>query len=182
MSRKKLTILIIAAVAVLAIGVSVTWAYLTASSAVSNVFTIGNVSLTLTETTGETYPLTPGTTLTKDPVLTVKAGSEVSWVFFTAHVDAELRNYVTYEIAAGWTPLDGYTDVYYRLVDAATADRAFALLKNHSVQVSETVTEEQLAAMTSSLKMNFTGYALQQDGIADPHQAWEILNEEVTVR
>ena len=65
-------------------------AYLTSSDTVTNTFTVGKVEIKLDETdvtnpTGprvkaNSYKLMPGTTYTKDPTVTVKAGSEESYV------------------------------------------------------------------------------------------------------
>lgn len=181
MSRKKLITLTSIAAAVL-IGVGITLAFMTSSSAVSNTFTVGNVKLTLEETTGTTYQLTPGTTLTKDPVLTVKAGSEASWVFFKAGKDSALSEYVDYEVTTGWILLDGYTDVYYRRVEKTSTDRSFTLLAGDTVRVKDTVTEEQLNSLKQSLKLAFTGYAIQRQGFNTPQEAWAALTKEVTRR
>ena len=92
--KKKLTLLV-AFVLVFALGVAGTFAYLTSSATVTNTFTVGNVQIKLDETAvdemgnatndgrlekGNAYHLLPGHTYTKDPVVTVKAGSENSYV------------------------------------------------------------------------------------------------------
>ena len=70
-------------------------AYLTSTDTVENTFTVGNVKITLDEAKVNTdgtlvegaarvkansYKLLPGHTYTKDPTVTVKAGSESSYV------------------------------------------------------------------------------------------------------
>ena len=81
MNKKfRLAIAILTILAVM-FGVGVTVAYLVASSKpVINVFTIGDIQLSLTETTGTDYQLVPGTTVKKDPKLTVKAGSDACFL------------------------------------------------------------------------------------------------------
>ena len=107
-AKKKLLIALCILVGVVAIVVSsvvATVAYLTSSAAVSNVFTIGNVGITMTEskvnTNGElvdngqtqvdtnTYHLVPNKTYTKDPTITVTPGSEKSYLFVLVRNDIE---------------------------------------------------------------------------------------------
>jgi len=97
MNKKILTIVGAAFCAVLLVAGSImgTLAYLTSTASVTNTFTVGNVSITLTEspvdangkkTTGDrvyanNYHLVPGTTYDKDPLITVAANSEASYIF-----------------------------------------------------------------------------------------------------
>ena len=72
--KKKLTT-VLAIVLVVALSVAGTYAYLTAKTAqVVNTFTVGNVNIDLTEKTTD-YKMVPGTTINKDPKVTVKADS-----------------------------------------------------------------------------------------------------------
>ena len=87
--------LVVAFVLVFALGVAGTFAYLTSEKTVTNTFTVGNVAITLLETDVDKngnpipsaspvvendYHLLPGHTYTKDPTVTVLAGSEESYV------------------------------------------------------------------------------------------------------
>lgn len=140
---------------------------------VKNTFTVGDINIDLTETTGETYKMVPGNTLGKDPKVTVKAGSEACWLFVKVDKSANFDTFMTYAIADGWTALSGVDGVYYREVPAADTDTAYAVLKNNQVIVKEDVTKQQLQAVTGSLPtMTFTAYAVQQDNIADAATAW----------
>ena len=106
--KKKLIIALCAIVGVVAISVTsvlATVAYLTSSAAVSNVFTVGNVTMKMTEskvnpngtyvtdatnrTDTNTYHLVPGTKYIKDPVITIEAGSENSYLFALVRNDLE---------------------------------------------------------------------------------------------
>ena len=105
--RKKILLVLGATLAAVAIAVSsvlATVAYLTASSAVSNVFSIGKVGITMTETkvdndghklaSGEqvdtnTYLLIPNTTYDKDPRITVLPESIDSYLFVLVRNDIE---------------------------------------------------------------------------------------------
>ena len=94
MKKKILVACLCVALAVLTIA-GTTLAYLTSTAKVTNTFTVGNVSIKLDEAkvtelgapvegaarVGEnSYKLLPGRTYTKDPTVTVKSGSEESYV------------------------------------------------------------------------------------------------------
>lgn len=89
-TKSKALLLTLCAVLLIAASVLGTMAYLTSTDTVTNTFTIGKVEITLDETDvtnpngprvkANSYKLMPGTTYTKDPTVTVKAGSEESYV------------------------------------------------------------------------------------------------------
>lgn len=89
-TKSKALLLTLCAVLLIAASVLGTMAYLTSSAEVKNTFTIGKVEIKLDKTdvtnptgprvTANSYKLMPGTTYTKDPTVTVKAGSEESYV------------------------------------------------------------------------------------------------------
>ena len=86
-TKSKALLLTLCAVLLIAASVLGTMAYLTSSAEVKNTFTIGKVEIKLDVTnptgprvTANSYKLMPGTTYTKDPTVTVKAGSEESYV------------------------------------------------------------------------------------------------------
>ena len=111
--KKKLltTGLAVALAALLLIGGG-TFAYLQAQTDDTvNTFSTNEVKVDLTETTGENYNIIPGTTQKKDPKVTVD-NSVDAYVY--VKVTDKTDGLVTYEIAEGWTKLEGYDDVYYR--------------------------------------------------------------------
>ena len=93
-TKSKALLLTLCAVLLVAASVLGTMAYLTSSAEVKNTFTIGKVEIKLDEAKvdelgnvvsdnrvqANEYKLMPGTTYTKDPTVTVKAGSEESYV------------------------------------------------------------------------------------------------------
>lgn len=121
---------------VLALSVGGTIAYLTAeTNNITNTFTVGNITITLAETTGQSsnykYKIVPGATVAKDPTITVKATSEKCYVY--AYVDNALilnNNVVaTPNVSTvDWSVVeakDGKTLYRYKvIVDAAQADQA----------------------------------------------------------
>lgn len=94
-TKSKALLLTLCAVLLVAASVLGTMAYLTSTDTVTNTFTVGKVEIKLDEAkvtadgipvegaarvTANSYKLMPGTTYTKDPTVTVKAGSEDSYV------------------------------------------------------------------------------------------------------
>lgn len=176
--KKRTITMLVAAVAALALGVGATIAFLMASShPVINYFTVGNIKLTLSETTGDTYPMVPGTTVDKDPQLTVEKGSEACWLFFRVEKVNDFDRYMVYAVADGWSPLLGETDVYYRKLDAATVPLSFPLLKGDAVEIREAVTEEEMDAIDKRPTLTFYGYAVQAEGVGTATKAWQLLKE-----
>jgi len=174
--KKKISLLGIALTLVAFVGVSATLAWLVASSrTVTNTFTAGNIEITLTESTGNSYKMIPGTTVRKDPTVTVKGGSDTCWLFFKVEEADGFEAYMTYEPDAGWTSLEGVKGVYYREVEKAEGDSAFSILKNNAVTVKDTVTEEQLKDLEQNPSLRFTAYAIQKEGNETVAIAWKNL-------
>lgn len=149
---------------------------------VVNTFTYGNIDITLTETTGTSYKIIPGTNIAKDPKVTVAADSEACWLFVKVEETGTfVADKVTYAIANGWTQGDGTeipSNVYYREVsaeDAKTGVNYYVLAGNATypngvITVSETLTKENIPSAQPTLKI--TAYAVQQENIADAATAW----------
>ena len=78
---KKKTLALVLALTLLVAGVvGGTLAWLTDQTAeVKNTFTVGDINIGLTETTTD-YKMVPGNTIAKDPTVTVKTGSDASYV------------------------------------------------------------------------------------------------------
>lgn len=164
--KKKLTT-VLAIVLVVALSVAGTYAYLTDKTGpVVNTFTVGNVNIDLTEGTGEFYKMVPGTTIGKDPKVTVKADSEACWLFVKVEKSANFADFLTYDMANGWTALDGVNGVFYRQVEAGTANQDFAVLANNTVSVKSNVTKAMMDGLTDATRptLTFTAYACQIAG------------------
>ena len=112
-AKKKLLIMagvIVAVVAIVAGSVLGTIAYMTSASKVSNVFTVGNVKITLDEsvvnnegkienpanrTDRNSYHLMPGKSYDKDPRITVASDTESCYLFLVTRnqiLDIEVKN------------------------------------------------------------------------------------------
>lgn len=173
---------LLALVLVFGCAVGGTFAWLTAKTdPVVNTFTYGDINIDLAETTGSGYKIIPGVNIKKDPKVTVKAGSEACWLF----VKVEKENWPTfteedrktakiaYEIAPGWTALEGVSGVYYREVDAAAAETSFEVIKGNVITVSENLIKDEVKdIVTVHPELTFTAYAVQKDGVADAAAAW----------
>lgn len=169
------------------IGGTVAW-LIADTDPVVNTFTYGDINITLEETdtnkdgdndpNTNQYPMVPGNSITKDPKVTVLANSENAWLFVKLEKSANFDDFMTYEIAEGWTALDGVTGVYYRSVDKADADVAFDVIKDNTVNVKGEVTKEMLNALDANGASNYptlavTAYAVQRDSnITTAADAW----------
>lgn len=179
----KVFLSLLALVLVVGCAVGGTIAWLTATTdPVVNTFTYGKININLGESTGNAYTIIPGVNISKDPKVTVIGGSEACWLFVkVAEEGTFVANRVTYSIEDGWTALDAtnHPGVYYREVDAVTADTDFYVLAgdttypNGVVTVSENLTKEDIKGLTETHpQLTFTAYAVQKDGIDTVADAW----------
>lgn len=171
---KKKTLALVLALTLLVAGVvGGTLAWLTDQTAeVKNTFTVGDINIGLTETTAD-YKMVPGNTIAKDPTVTVKANSEACWLFVKVTESTDLKDFITYAIAEGWTALPGVDGVYYREVPASAADQTFSVLAGDAVTVKSDVTRTMLeAAKTDAPTLTFKAYAIQKDHFATADAAW----------
>lgn len=150
-----------------------------------NVFTVGNINATLTETK-TAFKIVPGVDIDKDPVATVTANSEDCYLFvklteknWPAFTEADnTTRKVEYKIAQGWNELED--GVYYRVVTKSdTEDQSYPVLKDNKVTVSNTLTKEEANDMDLAIKatgapeLTVAVYAVQKVGIDTPAKAWE---------
>lgn len=154
---------------------------------ITNVFTVGNINATLTETAKtETteFKIVPGVDIFKNPVATVEAKSEDCYLFVklteenwpTFTEKSSTARKVEYEIADGWTELKSEHGVYYReVLKKDTENRAFHVLKNDKVTVSSTLTKENADAIqkAEAPKLTVAVYAVQKEGMGSAADAWE---------
>lgn len=171
---KKKTLALVLALTLLVAGiVGGTLAWLTDQTAeVKNTFTVGDINISLTETTAD-YKMVPGNTIAKDPTVTVKANSEACWLFVQVTESTDLKDFITYAIAEGWTALPGVDGVYYREVPTSAADQTFSVLAGDAVTVKSDVTRTMLeTAKTDAPTLTFKAYAIQKDHFATADAAW----------
>lgn len=178
--KKKSLALVLAVVLVIGCAVAGTLAWLTdKTSEVKNTFTTSDVDIELAETTGDEYQMVPGNTIKKDPTVTVKADSEKAYVFVKLEKSANFDTYMTYEMAEGWTELTTGSGIYWRIVDASTADQDFEVIKDNKVSVKGEVTKTQMDELTADTypTLTVTAYASQamknNTESFTPAEAWD---------
>ena len=202
---KKSIALVMMAVLLVAASVMGTLAYLTSHDEVVNTFTVGTVNIKLDEAKANTdgslvegaarvktnhYKLLPGHTYNKDPMVTVLAGSEPSYIKMTvtfskaneldaifAPTGANLTSIFNGYDAANWIAKGNTKDAaantrtyefwYKETVGAPTADVALF----DSITVPGTITNEQLATI-EGMTITVNAYAIQADGSTDAADAW----------
>lgn len=186
------------------IGGTVAW-LIAETEAVTNTFTYGDINIELDETKrdengntipgedgnpirtdeGNEYEMIPGQDIEKDPEVRVLADSEDAWVFVKIEekggkvtvdgVEYSFDDFLTYELAEGWTqlldaegnPVEG---VYYRTAWQAEEVQKFNVLKDNTVTVKDTVTKDMLNALNpedaeaSFPQLIITAYAVQYAG------------------
>ena len=191
--KKKSLALVLALAMIVVCVVGGTLAWLTDKTApVTNTFTYGDINIELKET-GATvaadgsatkeFKMIPGYTIDKDPKVTVLAGSEKCYLFVKVDKSTNFDTFMTYDMAAGWTQGDGTnipSNVYYRVVDASTADQEFGVLANDKVTVKDTVTKADMDGLKANVAtqptLTFTAYAVQlnENNTTEftPAQAW----------
>lgn len=188
---KKTLTMVLAFALIFALGIGATLAWLTATSdTVTNTFTTSDINITLAETTTD-YKMVPGHTIAKDPTVTVVADSEPCYLFVKVEKSGNFDDFMTYEMADGWTQLtkpetvDGkttnvpVTGVFYRVVEASTSNQAFPVLKNNQVTVKDTVTKTMMNSLNETTRptLTFTAYATQRNSSNNTQfsafEAWE---------
>ena len=178
MKKKLITAIIALSLALCClVGVTIAW-IVDDTDPVVNTFTYGDINITLTETTGNTYKMVPGNQINKDPKVTVKAGSEDCWLFVKIDKSSNYDTYLeAYAVATGWIKLED--GVYYREVTAKDSeDQEFPVLANNQVTVLETVTKQQMEAIKTfdMPTLTFTAYAIQKANIGTAADAWAKIN------
>lgn len=206
MNTKKLRKVLIVALALVAVCITSvvgTLAYIKSTDSVSNTFSIGNIEMKLdeakvkadgtvdgtTRVKANSYKLMPGATYTKDPTVTIGAGSEPCYV----RVLVTVKNYAKIETAFGlptasfkladiansinsnWvlaktTKGSGSITFEYRyngVVNATSETKLPAVFT--SISIPGTVTD--LTGL-ETVEINVVANAIQQSGFANADAAW----------
>ena len=211
---KKFKALLVVACALLLVAASVfgTMAYLTSTDTVTNTFTVGKVKITLDEAKVDAdgtpvanaervkaneYKLLPGHIYTKDPTVTVEAGSESSYVKMTvtfskaneldaifAPNGANLTSIFNGYDAASWIAKGNTKDTtantrtyefwYKEAVGAPNGNVALDALFD-SITVPGEITAEQLDTI-KGMTITVNAYAIQADGFTNANDAWAAFN------
>ena len=210
---RKALMMVLCAVALVAISVGATVAYLTSTDTVTNTFTVGKVAITLDEAKVDVdgkpvtpaervktndYKLMPGHKYTKDPTVTVKAGSESCYVKMTVTFSkaSELDAIFDPKGADMTSIFNGYDSTkwiykgntentaantrtyefwYNEIVSgAASADVPLDALFD-SITVPGTINNAQLDTIVG-MTITVNAYAIQADGFGTADAAWTAYN------
>ena len=178
--KKRILVVGVMALVLVMLCVGSTYALLLSKSlSVTNTFVSGDIGLTLTETTGSKYTMVPGCEIYKNPRITVKGGSVECWLFFKAESRDDFDSFVSCYASDGWTLLTGESQVWWRRVEKSNTDKVFPIIKGDTLTVSENVTEEKLESLKGDLKLTFSAYAVQYEGVSTPEKAWDIIIKEM---
>ncbi len=207
MKKKSLALVAAMALLVVGV-VSGSLAWLTDTTGdVKNTFTTSGIDITLAETWNTDTnndqkadawqaKMVPGYVYSKDPKVTVLKNSEKCYLFVKvveagAPTDKEFGSYLDYSMVTDWNALyDGPVDengqltgkkvpnVYYRVVDASTADQEFAVIQDNKVTVRSNLGNAEMDALgNNSLTLTVTAYASQynknQTETFTPYEAWQ---------
>lgn len=189
-NTKKILVVALAALLLVAVSVAGTVAYLTATTTpVTNTFAPSNIALELEETKQSDGTLLeeneawkgqfiPGTTLTKDPKVTVTNDVDC-YVYLKVTETNWDDNIATYTIDSTWTQLNGYTDVWYKEVAASTSATELNVITNQQITVQNVEnmnslydTDDQGVKKAKEVKLVFKAYACQKAPANDPVTAW----------
>ena len=221
-NKKVLTLFACLGILGCSIGGSMAW-LTTETKDVVNTFTVGDINIQISETdmeevkdgsdniTGYTkdYTFVPGQTLLKDPKVTVKAGSEASYLFLRVQeannsitVDGDTANpIIVWDVIEDgtneWIPVTGHDGYWYRevadlsnaaddvrfwvLTPGADDGDASTLEQNGHVTISEDVTKAMVSGINAAAPtLTFTAAAVQKDNVADVAAAFAKLPIEFT--
>lgn len=177
------------------VGGTIAW-LIDKSDSVVNTFTYGDINIELDETdTGDNdndpntnqYKMIPGEKITKDPVITVKQGSEEMWLFVKLEKSANFDDFMAYEVDSNWAQLsldaegNPVSGVYFRHITAeevADTDMLIPVIQDNTVTVKDTVTKEMLNALDPANAaatyptLTVTAYAVQKAGNPTAADAW----------
>ncbi len=179
-TRNRILLTAVAALLLVVMTVGGTLAWLTDSTGeVVNTFTPTDVDIELNETlpAGKTAEMVPSVDISKNPSVTVKSGSEASYVYVVVEEigvinDWTFDDYLEYSYATGWelvastSKTEDKNDVYVlgRAVAETTADTSFDILANNKVTTKSGVTKAMMDAVTDANhpQLSFQAYAIQQ--------------------
>jgi hypothetical protein len=175
-----------------AVGGSIAW-LISETGEVVNTFSPTDVSITLKEkiyypntnsysehpeeNVTNSYPLVPGTTYHKDPVVTVLGASNAidCYLFVKITEFANPAEYLEYDITvddegSGWYKLesastDGVT-VWYREVKASANDQSWHLLKDDTIIINGTTVTKESMDQAKNARLIFDAAAVQSKNLS----------------
>lgn len=219
---KKIVVTCLALVLAVVASITGTLAWLTAKTEeVTNTFTIGDIDITLIEheydendtdsvkkvkkddkdvevvktaSSTQNYPLIPGTTYWKDPVVTISDSTNVDCYLFVKFENGSSQTqYLTFTSnlksvkgpdgeETEWTQGDDTNipiNVWYREVKTTDSKKSWSLIDGNTVKVNENIIKgtpatgsNDIAMPSTDIVLKYTAYAVQKDNLT-VQQAWE---------
>lgn len=178
-NMKKILVLSLAALLLVAVSIGGTVAYLTAvTDEVENTFSPAGITITLTEATQSdgsalgtnswNAKLIPGETYKKDPKVTLTEADCDVYIFIT--VADNTNGAVSYKVDEGdgkWTKLED--GVWYREATTAAVGTSWDILEGNEVTVPTTLGENNMP--DDDVTIVFDAYAVQKS-VGTAAQAW----------
>ena len=183
-NMKKMLLAVACMALVMGLAIGGTIAYLVANTdSLTNTFTVGDVNITLEETTGENYDFVPGDTIAKDPIVSVTDDSEDCYVFIKV---TDVNNTVNgmkviqWEVDTEiWTIVPGETDYWYTTASAGDTFTVFtkgSVGADGQVTVNADVTKDMVTGLTANKpQIIIDAAAVQSANIADVETAFDQL-------
>lgn len=180
--KKTLTI-IASLVLVAAISIGGTLAFLSAQTdEVTNTFTFGNMSLTLTETYEQNSKIYPGAVIDKTPVVSVGAKSEPCYVY--AKINNGFGTYAALNINSDWSLVEGTSNIYrYKeVVDNSASTEALPLTALFTTVTIDgaSVTSANIETVAQSTIV-IDAFAYQANGTAETSTAAQALADQAAI-
>ena len=214
MKKSKILLVMVCAVLLVSVTVIGTFAFLISKDAVVNTFTVGDVEIELDETKvtpdgvpvqnadrvkENKYHLIPGQTYVKDPTVTVKAGSEESYIRMVVVLDhyKELtdifgKDFLPENFVSGWdkeiwvptgeVKVDinqntaSYEFRYYKTVAAQNDEPLVPLFD--SITVPQEIAGNELKSI-AGLNISIFGHAIQSANLMDEDTAWLAFENQI---
>lgn len=185
-----------------------TLAYFTDQKEVKNTFSVGNVSITLTEPSWveETATLIPGRTIAKDPTIAIDAGSQDAYTFMKVQLSADflelLKTYAAdqkisnpADVIDDWFvttvgPKIMYTDLNegYVILGVLSPKKAGDSVTYFDKVTVPAAVKQEMIKDDGVYEINVTAYAIQAEGFyneankdASRQAAFEALFPELAV-
>lgn len=180
---KKVLTVIASLALVAAISIGGTLAYLSAqTNEVTNTFTFGNMSLTLTETYTQNSKIYPGAVIDKTPVVSVGAESEPCYVY--AKINNGFGSYAALNISSDWSLVAGSNNIYRytSVVDNSASNTALPLTALFTTVTIDgaSVTSANIETVAQSTIV-IDAFAYQANGTADTAAAAQALADTAAI-
>ncbi|NCC86533.1 MAG: hypothetical protein EOM05_01525 [Clostridia bacterium] len=189
MSKKTVAIIISAVIVCVGV-IGGTLAWLTDSKEITNTFTVGDINIALDESSfdANNAKLVPGTTIEKNPTVTVKANSEDCFVYVMIdnNLKANDKTIGTLNVAADWEVVatQGNKTIYKytSTVESATTDNSLpavftqvAISGDNIVKADLEALEEMVTVVNTTIEVKAYAHQAISQKPADALAAFEAI-------